>query len=95
MRAFHTVGESHNTSRRNGFAALRAHPNGHHSPRESTQRYRNGLRRKSAESRGQREFHAPAHGIDTFGADAHTIAELPDARVVTAAGDNGMISFAV
>jgi hypothetical protein len=62
---------------------------------KSTQRYRNGLRRRSAESRGQREFHAPAHGIDTFRADAHTIAELPDARVVTAAGDNGMISFAV
>ena len=62
---------------------------------KSTQRYRNRPRRKSTESRNQREFHAAAHGIDTFGADAHTIAEFPNAHVAAPARDDGMIPLAV
>jgi hypothetical protein len=63
--------------------------------RKSTQRYRNRLCRKSAESRRQREFDAVAHGVDTLSADAHAIAEAPDARMPAPAADNGMVAFAV
>jgi hypothetical protein len=34
MRALHTVGERHDARRRNSIPALRAHSNGHHSPRK-------------------------------------------------------------
>ena len=57
--------------------------------------------------REQSKFHAAAHGIDTLGTDADTIAELPDqgidllalalgvAPFVARDRDNGVVAFTV
>src|SRR5260370_32910121 len=96
MRTFHAVRKRDNAHRRNCISAMRTHSSGQSSPHKSTPRYRNERRRKSAESCGQREFHAATYRVDAIGADTHTITQLPDARVSAAtAGDDGMVALAV